>query len=173
MSAPKLARAWSMPNKYTFKIAPIDELLNRYVLSQGAGWIDPFCGHSLRAQYRNDIDPKNSFALERKCALEFLKGLTGQFEGCLFDPPYSPRQMSEAYKLIGRKAAEQDTQNARFYSKCRDMIEPLIKPGGIVISFGWNSTGMGKNRGFQKVEVLLVNHGAAINDTIVVVEKKL
>ena len=45
--------------------------------------------------------------------------------------------------------------------------------GGFCISFGWNSNGMGKNRGFEIVEILLVAHGGHHNDTIVTVEKRI
>ncbi|GAH81276.1 unnamed protein product [marine sediment metagenome] len=47
-----------------------------------------------------------------------------------------------------------------------------IKKGGIVISFGWNSGGFGKNREFEIKEILLVAHGGNHNDTICVVEVK-
>jgi hypothetical protein len=55
-------------------------------------------------------------------------------------------------------------------------LNPLankIKVGGYCISFGWNSNGMGKNRGFEIVEILLVSHGGHHNDTIVTVERKV
>jgi hypothetical protein len=169
----KITRTWSMPNKHTFKMVPVAELLDRYVLNQGAGWIDPFCGHSLRAQFRNDLDPANAFALDHMNAVDWLKNVRGKAEGCLFDPPYSPGQIARVYKSVGLAVAQKETQNAALYSECRDLIAPLIKPGGIVISFGWNSTGMGKKHGFEKVEMLIVNHGGAHNDTIVLVERKL
>jgi hypothetical protein len=172
----RITRAWAMPNKHTFKIAPIAELLDRYVLNQGANWMDPFCGHSLRAQFRNDLDPKNAFATTHLEATEYLRKCKGnkelQLDGCLFDPPYSPGQIARVYKSVGLAVAMKDTQNAALYSECRDLIAPLIKPGGYVISFGWNSTGMGKKHGFEKVEMLIVNHGGAHNDTIVLVESK-
>ena len=41
-----------------------------------------------------------------------------------------------------------------------------------MISFGWNSIGFGKNRGFEIIEILLVAHGGTKNDTIVTVERK-
>lgn len=167
-----IRRAWAMPNKWTFKIKPIDELLNKYIQLQGANWADPFCGHSLRAQFRNDLDEKNAFTCSHKDALEFVTALPAELEGALFDPPYSPGQMARAYKNAGRKVGMKETQNATFYSKIRNELAPKIKIGGIVISFGWNSTGMGKKRGFEPIEMLIINHGSAINDTLVLVERK-
>ena len=48
----------------------------------------------------------------------------------------------------------------------------IIKPGGYAICCGWTSQGLGKNRGFEMIEILLVPHGGSKNDTIVTVEVK-
>lgn len=48
-----------------------------------------------------------------------------------------------------------------------------VAPGGHAITFGWNSNGFGKNRGFEAVEILIVAHGGHHNDTLCVVERKL
>lgn len=93
------------------------------------------------------------------------------FEGVIFDPPYSFRQVSEHYKIIGKKATQKDTSMA-FYEKVKSAICEKIKSGGYAISCGWNSNGFGKTRGFEIVEILIVAHGGSKNDTIVVVEKK-
>jgi hypothetical protein len=91
----------------------------------------------------------------------------------LFDPPYSPRQISECYKHVGRKVSQVDTQNARIYKRVRDAFDPLVKSGGVVLSFGWISAGMGKGRGYEQREIMLVAHGSAHNDTICVAEQKV
>lgn len=62
------------------------------------------------------------------------------------------------------------TQNAALYAKCRKLMEQVLVPGGIVLSFGWNSAGMGK--AYERVETLLVAHGGAHNDTICVADRK-
>jgi hypothetical protein len=54
-----------------------------------------------------------------------------------------------------------------------DEIARVVRPRGKVISFGWNSNGMGEGRGFKKLKILLVYHGGAHNDTICVVEQKM
>lgn len=168
-----MATAWCMPNKWTFKMKPVAEILDVLIDLQGANWADPFCGHSLRAQYRNDMDPKNAFATHHMDALDFVKILPNDLAGVLFDPPYSPRQMADAYKLISKKVGMSGSQNARLYSKCKDVLAKKIKIGGTAISFGWNSTGFGKNRGFKRESILIINHGAAVNDTIMVIEKRI
>ena len=66
----------------------------------------------------------------------------------------------------------QDTQSS-FWSQRKDKIAELIKPFGLCISFGWNTNGLGLNRGFEILEILMVAHGGAHNDTIVTVERKV
>ena len=66
-----------------------------------------------------------------------------------------------------------EATQSSYWKKCKDEIDRILKPNGIVISFGWNSNGMGKTRGYAKKEILLVAHGDNHNDTIVTVEKKV
>lgn len=87
----------------------------------------------------------------------------------LLDPPYSPRQVSECYTASGLKAGMIDTQSGRLYKSMRNEVRKLCKPGTMVLSFGWQSVGMGD--GFENVELLLVSHGGAHNDTIAIAQR--
>jgi len=167
----KLYRVWAMPNKETFTIKPIKKLLERYV-GNGKGWIDPFAGNNSPAEYTNDLNPDCKTTAHYD-AISFVGALDNNFQknGCLFDPPYSLRQLKECYENIDRKMTFDESQDASF-SKLKDAIAPKICVGGYVISFGWSSGGFGKNRGFEIIEILLVPHGGHHNDTIVTVEKK-
>lgn len=49
----------------------------------------------------------------------------------------------------------------------------VMQPGGIVLSFGWQSVGMGKGRGYETIEIALINHGGAHNDTVCMAERKI
>lgn len=55
----------------------------------------------------------------------------------------------------------------------KKQIARIVKHGGKVISFGWNSGGIGKKLGFEITRILLVPHGGHHNDTIVTVETKI
>lgn len=166
----RYARVWAMPSAWTFNIHPIKILLERYV-SDGKGWIDPFAGQNSPAEIRNDHNPDMpaEFHLE---ALDFANGLTGRYKGVLFDPPYSFRQISEHYKSLGQKATKWQTSMA-FYEKTKSALCDKVEPGGLAISFGWNTNGFGKNRGFKIIEIMNVAHGGSKNDTIVTVERKI
>ena len=106
-------------------------------------------------------------------ALEFLKTMQSErFDGALFDPPYSMRQATECYKSYGKEKQKISVTSMLYWKKCKDEISRVIRPGGICICCGWNSMGLGKNREFEMIEILLVPHGGSRNDTIVTVEKK-
>lgn len=160
-----ITRTWAMPSPATFSIGPISELLDRW-LTGCTVIVDPFSGDSLRGTLRNDLRD----GME---ATAWLDSLNVSADAVLFDPPYSPRQISEAYKRVGLDVGMRETQNARLYKDVKDRLHKLLKPGGIAICCGWNSAGFGKTRGYEMLEILLVAHGGAHNDTIVVVERKL
>ena len=167
-------REWAMPNKWTFTIKPISELINTYtgsgMLMNGV-WVDPFAGMNSPAQITNDINPGMP-AKYHLDAIDFCNQLEGKYDGVLFDPPYSFRQVSEHYKAAGIKATSIDT-SAKFFSKIKDALSDKIKIGGYAICCGWNSGGFGACRGYKMLEILLVAHGGYHNDTIVTVEIKV
>lgn len=164
----KFSRIWCMPDKWTFKIQPIREVMFKYV-GDGKGWIDPFAGENSPAEITNDLNPKRptQFHLHAK---DFALQLPEKYNGVLFDPPYSLRQTKECYDEFGYTMTQDDTNY--FPNNVKDLIAPKIKTGGIAISFGWNSGGFGKNLGFEVIEILLVPHGGHHHDTIVTVERK-
>lgn len=144
----EINRIWAMPNKRTFSIKPIKELIAQEI-PRNEKVLDPF-----PFDYKKD-------------ALDYLE----EAEPCLyglFDPPYSPRQLKECYHGEG----DYDTK-ASTWSKWKDALADKILPNGKVISFGWNSMGLGKSRGFKIEKILLIPHGGMHNDTICVVERKI
>lgn len=164
-----MERIWAMPNKWTFTIKPIKELLAEEV-TDGL-WCDPFAGENSPAQETNDINPERNTKYHLD-AIEFLKMWPDEhFDGVLLDPPYSTRQISEHYKSAGKEVTGWHT-GAGWNSTIKNEVTRITKHGGKVITFGWNSMGVGKNRGFEMQRVLLVPHGGSKNDTIVTVEIK-
>jgi hypothetical protein len=174
----KISRTWAMPNSETFSIKPIRNLIESYMgdpkkVDQPIR-VDPFARNSPFKDrcISNDLDPdiKTSFTMD---ALDFLKMFNdGEVEVVLFDPPYSPRQVSECYKKMDKTVNMQTTQSS-FWGNLKKEIARIIAPRGVVISCGWNSGGIGKTLGFNIEEILLVPHGGWHNDTIVTVERKL
>lgn len=161
----KINRVWCMPSKWTFTLKPVAHLLNRYKV--GEGWVDPFAGENSMAEATNDIEGRG--ASSKMDGLAFLRGLPdSSYGGALFDPPYSVDQCLREYTPRHNGTAGR----TEYHWKCKRQIARIIKKGGISISFGWNSAGIGKTSGFKIVEILLLCHGAGHQDTIVTVERK-
>jgi hypothetical protein len=173
-----IKRTWAMPNKNTFKIKPIKELIQTYVFNDYIV-VDPFANeHSIKNEIKckqyisNDIDVKfnTDYHLE---AQEFMRLFNdNSVDVILFDPPYSGRQVKECYSHLGKTVTMNDT-NAGYFAKFKKEIARILKPNGICISCCWNTNGIGKKYGFEIVEVLDIAHGSSHNDTLVTVERKL
>ena len=165
----EMSRNWAMPNSETFMIKPIHEIIEKYIKNNDIV-IDPFARNSKIGTVTNDIDPETT-AQYHMDALDFLKSLQDMSaDVILYDPPYSPRQVSECYKKLGKTVNMQTTQ-ASYWSNQKKEISRIIKPGGIVITCAWNSGGIGEKYGMQIIEIRLVAHGGWHNDTIITVEK--
>lgn len=164
-----IERKWAMPNKNTFEIKPIKEFINRNI--KGDVTIDPFANVNKIAKITNDLNTEYNTAYHLD-AIDFLKQFDDDsVDFVLFDPPYSPRQVSECYKSLGMTVNMQTTQ-ASYWSKLKKEIARVLKVGGGVITFGWNSGGIGKSLGFEIQEILMVAHGGWHNDTICTYEVK-
>lgn len=158
-----------MPNKNTFSIKPIKEMISKEI-TEGI-WIDPFANANKLATITNDLNLEydTDYHLD---ANEFLKQFEDEsIDGILYDPPYSPRQVSECYKSFGMEVTSETTRS-NWWTKHKKEITRILKPNGKCISFGWNSGGIGKTNGFEITYILLVPHGGRHNDTICTVEVK-
>lgn len=164
-----IQRSWAMPNKNTFSIPPIRQLIEEE-MTDGT-WIDPYANTNKLATITNDLDTKydTDYHLD---ALDFLKTFKdSSVDGILFDPPYSPRQVAECYHGFGYDV-NWKTTSASFWKVQKEEISRIVKPCGKAITFGWNSGGVGIKYGFTIQRILLVAHGGWHNDTICTVEIK-
>lgn len=174
MSNPIFCRAWAMPSSNTFDVPPIGNFVHKY-LDKAIKSCDPFSRNKRWATYTNDINPKTT-AEYHMDAEAFIKMLAGQNIKCdmaIIDPPYSPRQISECYKEIGLAVGMKETQNAALYSRIKTALIDILTDDAVVLSFGWNSAGMGVKHKFEIIDGLIVCHGAAHNDTICLAERRL
>lgn len=166
-------RIWAMPGSETLNIKPIKELVERYVPKKGKGWIDFFARNQRICEITNDINPifKTSF---NKCALSLSTQLRENFyKGAILDMPFSMNQNKILYENFGRGHYCTRPDSMVYWAQFKNNVAKIIQPGGTVITCAWSSMGLGKNRGFQLNEILLVPHGGSRNDTIVTVETKI
>ncbi len=165
------SREWDMASADTFSVPSIGAFVKRHRHNNPGVSIDPFARNQPWATHTNDLNPETA-AQHHMHARDFLAMLVTQgvrADLIIFDPPYSPRQVSEVYSSIGVTATMEDTQTGRLKKECRELFRQLLKQGGTVLSFGWNTVGMGP--GFVTDEILLVCHGGDHNDTICMAER--
>ncbi len=163
-----------MPNACTFSIKPIGDMVRKYATESKVS-VDPFARDVKVATYTNDLNP-NTSAEHHMDGDEFLEWLAAQnieADLVIIDPPYSPRQVKECYDSIGHKMQQGDALLGAVRKRRKQAIQKLQPVGGLTITCGWNSVGMGKTLGYEIVEILLCCHGSDHNDTIVVVERKV
>jgi len=84
------------------------------------------------------------------------------FDTIIFDPPYNLRKSREKY--LGIYTSE--------LRKIKSELPNIINNNGVVISYGYDSSGMGRRRGFELIHVCIVNHSGDHNDTICIIEQK-
>jgi len=113
-------------------------------------------------EVRNDLD-KSMNANYNKDALIFVKEWKGKkFDTIILDPPYSYRKSMEFYN---------GNLNSKF-KQIADNIERILNKDGIIISFGYHSTFMGKKRGYKLKELCVFAHSGSQHCTIGIIEQK-
>jgi hypothetical protein len=148
----KIERTWALASKNTFQIPPIRRLIQEE--KQSGIIIDPF-------PYQSKID-----------VFDYLKQFKdNSVDFGLIDPPYSKRQVSEHYKELGIAINGWHTSSG-WTAKVKQEVGRVMKIGGKTITFGWNSSGIGKVNGFKIERILMVCHGGDHYDTICTVETK-
>lgn len=169
----KFNRVWAMPNHETFSIPPIAEFVERYRLP-GYISVDPYARNRTESTYTNDLNPATT-AQQHKDAIVFMRDLADEgiaADLVILDPPYSPRQVKECYDAIGMKMGQTDALLGFVRKQLYEQVARILVPGGVILKFGWNTTGIGKKYGMTLEEVLLVCHGSDHNDTICIAERR-
>lgn len=169
----KMSRVWAMPNKDTFSVKPIGEFVQRFIAASKVS-VDPFARNKKWATYTNDLNPSTEAGYHMECEefLSLLVCLGVQADLIILDPPYSPRQVKECYDSIGLKMAQTDAMGGAARKRRRALIEKIGTPNATVLTFGWDTNGIGI-KGWKIDEILLVAHGSDHNDTICMAESRV
>lgn len=85
---------------------------------------------------------------------------SGSFDTVVFDPPFDDLQAEDKYDSL-----RADDVLAAF-----EQFNELVRPGGRVITFGWNSWGMSSLPSFDREETVLFQRGACLRDVITTVD---
>jgi hypothetical protein len=150
-------------HKMTFSARPIREWVIAHCQDPT---LNLFAGQTLLEgvdETRNDIrlEMPGDYHVD---ALQFVVTCAGRlFRTVILDPPYSYRKSMELY----------GSAISSPFNAIKDQLPHIMTPDGKVITFGYHSVSMGRQRGFVQQEILLMSHGGAIHDTIAVVERRI
>lgn len=157
-----MERWFEMPRKWTFQMPKLRKWVEERI---EGNCLNLFGGVTrLGTSIHNDLNPdllRHGDLSRDAYDLALWVDSPGAFDTVIFDPPYSAHQAVVSY---GTKKQQQ-------VSHARDVVEYVLRPGGRVISLGFNSTGMSSSRGFDKESLLLVNCGGSHNDYIILSER--
>jgi len=162
----KFSRSFGMQTKDTLRCKEAFSVVRQYL--EGKKVIDPFARDCDFAHpYTNDINPETKAEdhLDVEEYLEYWNILQKQFDGAIFDPPFSDRQSTEVYGETNLYT------HAGKVLRVERLLGDLIMPGGYVVKFGYNSNF--SHKAFECVEIKLVRYGGSMNDMIISVHKKM
>jgi len=147
----RIQRVWAMPKSDATRMQPVNQLLVEE-MGDDEGWVDTLFS-----------SPRSGYAPD---ALRLHP--SGAMDGVVLNPPITFKQAERYIKSFGK------TWDGRtsWWKVLKDEASRVIRPGGKCISIGWDSNGLGKNRGFLMERILIVAHGGHWRDTLVLVERK-
>lgn len=154
------------PKRYTFEQPKLKKFVEMYC--RGIT-LNLFAGKTkldIPNEIRNDINNEMPahYHVDAFQLLEiFYYNDKKSFETVILDPPYSYRKSMEKY---GGKTVSS-------MRKLRDVLPNFVQSNGVVISLGYDSVGMSRSRGFEKIALCVVCHGGAHHDTLCLVERKI
>lgn len=97
--------------------------------------VDPFARNCMLGTHRNDIN-EDTMAEHHQDALEWLQSLKSGFaDMVIFDPPFSAAMAERKYGESGNIYTLPG-----YVKNCMLEIERILKPGGYLLKFGYNTT---------------------------------
>jgi len=151
------------PRKYTFEMKKLKQWTEKNCIGNV---LNLFAGKTLLnvSETRVDLnkDMPADYYMDSYEFVEMAKEKGWKYNTIIFDPPYNLRKSREKYNGIY-------TSELR---KIKTLLPDILKENGRVISYGYDTTGMGKTRGFEKISLCIVNHAGDHNDTLCLIEQK-
>ena len=109
---------------------------------------------------RNDLNPERDADMHVDVC-EIGEHVEPQsFDTVLFDPPFDEKQAETKY----------DGMHAMDVYAALEQFNEIVRPGGKVVCFGWNSWGMRSFPAFERSRTTLLQRGPIHRDVIVTVD---
>jgi hypothetical protein len=154
----------SMLGRWTFEYTPARNILREEMhgrtLNACAGKTE--LNHDSEI-VRNDMNPERS-AEYHIDVTEIADHFQPQsFDTVIFDPPFDEKQAQTKY----------DGMHAGDVYAAFEQFNQLVRAGGTVICFGWNSWGMRSFPAFERTRTTLLQRGPIHRDVIVTVDRRM
>lgn len=150
------------PKRYTFQAPKVKKWTEDWCKGKV---LNLFAGKTLlnMNEMRNDIDPECP-ADHHRDATELVEEFiisNIKFDTIILDPPWNYRKAREKYegRWIGK------------LTKVKNLLSQILNHNGRIISWGYNTVGMSKSRGFTKLAICLVCQNGDHNDFMGLVEE--
>lgn len=152
------------PKRYTFQQPKLKE----WVESQCKGKVlNLFAGitklnvNEVRVDIDKNVPADYYMKAEDFVDMAIKEGM--KFDTIVLDPPYNLRKSREKY----------DGRYIGSFTKIKNKLPLILAKDGIIIHLGYDTVGMSKSRGFEKIGVCVVCHNGDHNDTLCLVERAL
>jgi len=150
--------------RWTFEYKParefVEKRLRGRVLNACAGKTE--LSHDGKV-LRNDLNPE--IDAETHVDVTNLRSCypPQSFDTVVFDPPFDDLQAADKY----------DSLRADSVLEAFDQFAEIVRPNGLVITFGWNSWGMRSHDHFAREETVLFQRGPVKRDVIAAVDRRI
>ena len=152
-----------MLSRWTFQYGParsfVEKRLEGRVLNACAGKTK--LNHDGEI-VRNDLNPDRDAETNHDVAEIADHFEPRSFDTVVFDPPFDEKQAETKY----------DGLHAMDVYAALEQFEELVRPGGLVICFGWNSWGMRSFGAFEREDTVLFQRGPIHRDVIATVDRR-
>ncbi len=152
-----------MLSRWTFQYTPA----RKFVEKRLEGRVLNACAGRTKLNHdgeivRNDLNPEAD-ADTHHDVVEIAEHFEPRsFDTIVFDPPFDEKQAETKY----------DGLHAMDVYAALECFEELVRPGGSVICFGWNSWGMRSFGAFERTETMLFQRGPIHRDVIATVDQR-
>lgn len=152
-----------MLSRWTFQYTPC----RRFVEKRLKGRVLNACAGQTKLNHageivRNDLNPDRDANTHHDVAEIADYFPERAFDTVVFDPPFDEKQAETKY----------DGLHAKDVYSALEQFNQLVRPGGLVITFGWNSWGMRSFGAFDRVDTTLFQRGPIHRDVIVTVDRR-
>ena len=176
---------WEMPNKYTFRQPKVLRFVSRFIPKFSIPKTNPpkpslnliaFAGVFRFGTIDNSTfiynDSNTTIKADYHLDAHLLKDHFPKyhFDSIIADPPFSMFQFYKNYSEAKKKGELDDFKIG--INRWRETAEYLLKPNGIYIELGYNSTGLPMQIA-EKIALGICCCGSTHNDILILVQKKL